>query len=263
MNEPEKKWLFELQSITKSFGPLRVLDRISLSIELGKTTVIIGPSGCGKTVLLKHLILLVRPDRGRLIFDGMRIDRLPESKLIPVRRRCGFLFQAGALFDSQTVAQNVAFPLLQHTKLPQRTIDQLVEEKLQLVGMGHLGARLPAELSGGQQRRVALARAIALAPEVILYDEPTTGLDPIRADTINELIIKLQRDLQITSVVVTHDMNSAYKIGDRIVMLDKGRILTDGTPEQIQQSDNPHVQQFIQGRSEGFNGNHLDEEDKS
>jgi len=179
-----------------------------------------------------------------------------------VRRRCGFLFQAGALFDSQTVAQNIAFPLWQHTNLPQEKVDRLVREKLELVGMAHFGDRYPSQLSGGQQKRIALARAIALSPEVILYDEPTTGLDPIRADTINELILKLQRELRITSIVVTHDMNSAYKIADRIVMLDKGRILIDGTAEEIRASSNTRVQHFIQGRSEKINydrdkgGNH-------
>ena len=259
MTPQPQKWLFDLQNVRKSFNSLPVLREINLRIEAGRTTVIIGPSGCGKTVLLKHLILLIRPDTGAIFFDGQRIDNLPESELIPFRRRCGFLFQAGALFDSQTVAQNVAFPLLQHTRLSLRHIDELVHEKLQLVGLEHLAQRLPAELSGGQQKRVALARAIALAPEVVFYDEPTTGLDPIRADTINELILKLQRELKITSVVVTHDMSSAYKIADRIVLLDEGRILADGTPDQIRSSPNPRLQQFIHGRGETFNHQTINE----
>jgi len=256
------KTLFELRGVCKSFGRLKVLDDMRLNIERGKTTVVIGPSGCGKTVLIKHLIMLLRPDRGEIYFDGERIDHLKEYQLMKVRRRCGFLFQAGALFDSQTVAQNIAFPLWQHTNLPQEKVDRLVREKLELVGMAHFGDRYPSQLSGGQQKRIALARAIALSPEVILYDEPTTGLDPIRADTINELILKLQRELRITSIVVTHDMNSAYKIADRIVMLDKGRILIDGTAEEIRASSNTRVQHFIQGRSEKINydrdkgGNH-------
>jgi len=260
MIDQHSKYLFEMENVIKRFGRHKVLDTINLRIETGKTTVIIGPSGCGKTVLLKHLILLIRPDKGQIIFDGARIDELGEAQLIPVRRRCGFLFQAGALFDSQTVAQNVAFPLSLHTRLPEHSIAELVEEKLALVGLAHLGDRLPAELSGGQQKRVALARAIALAPDVILYDEPTTGLDPIRADTINELILKLQRELKITSVVVTHDMNSAYKIADRIVMLDRGKIVADGAPDQIRNSPAPAVQRFIQGRSEALDHPSPDED---
>ncbi len=250
MNEPSNNILFELRNIKKSFGKLIVLDDLNMTIARGKTTVVIGPSGCGKTVLLKHLIVLMRPDRGQVFFDDVRIDNLNEDKLIPMRRRCGFLFQAGALFDSETVARNIGFPLLQHTKYPQKTIDRIVAEKLGLVGMSNLENRLPSQLSGGQQKRIALARAIALSPEVILYDEPTTGLDPIRAETINDLIIKLQQELKITSIVVTHDMNSAYKIADRIVMLNQGKIVADGTPDQIRNSDNKHVKNFIRGRTE-------------
>ncbi|MCP4711999.1 MAG: ATP-binding cassette domain-containing protein, partial [Planctomycetes bacterium] len=203
MNDSNHKNIFELHGISKSFGEVKVLDDISLVIEAGKTTVVIGPSGCGKTVLLKHLIVLIRPDRGAVFFDGARIDKLKEKQLIPVRRRCGFLFQAGALFDSENVAQNVGFPLLQHTNYTQKEIDKLVHERLELVGLAGLENRMPGELSGGQQKRIALARAIALAPEVVFYDEPTTGLDPIRADRINELIIKLQNELNITSIAVT------------------------------------------------------------
>ncbi len=222
---------------------------IDLAIKRGSTTVIIGASGCGKTVLLRHLIVLLRPERGEVFFGGGRIDNLRESQLIAVRRRCGYLFQAGALFDSLSVAENVAFPLLEHTDYSSDEIAQLVRDKLELVGMTGFEERLPAELSGGQQRRVALARAIALAPEALLYDEPTTGLDPIRADIINELIIKLQRHRDITSVVVTHDMASAYKIGDRIVMLKDGGIVADGSPEEIRNSGQEDVQEFIQGQS--------------
>lgn len=249
MNDTNHKNIFELRGISKSFGDLKVLDDVSLAIETGKTTVIIGPSGCGKTVLLKHLMVLIRPDRGEVFFDGARIDKLKEKQLIPVRRRCGFLFQAGALFDSETVAQNVGFPLLQHTNYTQKEIDKLVHERLELVGLAGLEKRMPGELSGGQQKRIALARAIALAPEAVLYDEPTTGLDPIRSDTINELIIKLQNELNITSIAVTHDMNSAYKIADRIIMLDQGRVIADGNPDQIRNSADQRVQRFIRGQS--------------
>jgi phospholipid/cholesterol/gamma-HCH transport system ATP-binding protein len=249
--------LYLLEGVCKSFGREKVLEDFDFHIERGKTTVVIGPSGCGKTVLIKHLNVLLRPDKGSVFFDGVRIDNLPEKELIPVRRRCGFLFQAGALFDSQTVEQNVAFPLLQHTRYSYAKIRRMVHEKLEMVGMIGFEDRLPSELSGGQQKRVALARAIALSPEVILYDEPTTGLDPIRSDIINELIIKLQNELQITSVVVTHDMKSAYKIGDRIVMLGKGKIIADGTAADIRNSADEQVRQFIEGRSTPLAGDQL------
>jgi len=244
--------LFELRGVCKRFGKVAALEQVSLRIERGQTTVILGPSGCGKTVLLKHLIVLMRPDRGQVLFDGVRIDNAGERELIAVRRRCGFLFQAGALFDSETVEQNVAFPLLQHTQYPAATVGRLVREKLALVGMSEMGGRLPGELSGGQRKRVALARAIALAPEVVMYDEPTTGLDPIRAETINDLIVKLQRELQITSVVVTHDLNSAHKVADRIVMLLAGRVIADGTPADIRNHRDERVQAFLQARGEGL-----------
>ena len=246
--------LFEMRGVSKSFGKVQVLEDLDLGIEAGKTTVIIGPSGCGKTVLIKHLIGLIRPDKGEVLFDGTRIDKFSEEELIAVRRRCGFLFQAGALFDSETVAQNVGFALFQHTDYPLEKINRLVREKLEMVGLSAMEDRLPSALSGGQRKRVALARAMALAPEVILYDEPTTGLDPIRAETINELINKLQHDLKITSIVVTHDMNSAYKIADRIVMLSRGTIIADGTEQEIRNSPDERVKRFIQGQSERMNG---------
>ncbi|MCK5271279.1 MAG: ABC transporter ATP-binding protein [Sedimentisphaerales bacterium] len=267
MKLTKDKVLFELRGLSKWFGNVEVLRDLDLDIEKGRTTVIIGPSGCGKTVLLKHLIMLMRPNHGTIHFDGRRIDNLSEKKLSLVRRRFGFLFQAGALFDSQTVAENVAFAISQHTRLSERKTTWIVREKLKMVGLEHLEDRYPSELSGGQRKRVALARAIALEPEVILYDEPTTGLDPIRADAINELIIKLQRELRpaldragrtdqpteaVTSIAVTHDMNSAYKIADRIVMLSQGHIIADGNTEQIRASKDERVQQFIQGRSEGL-----------
>jgi len=244
--------LFELRGVSKRFGKVEALRDVDFQIERGKTTVVIGPSGCGKTVLLKHLIVLIRPEQGQVLFDSVRIDNETESRLVAMRRRCGFLFQAGALFDSETAAQNVAFPLIQHTDYPAAKIEKLALEKLAMVGLRDFAQRLPGELSGGQRKRVALARAIALSPEVILYDEPTTGLDPIRAETINDLIIKLQNELKITSIVVTHDMHSANKVGDRIVMLSRGRIVADGTPEEIQNSPNEELQQFLQGRSEGL-----------
>ena len=245
MTQPSENIIFELKGVTKLFQHTQVLDNIDLCIERGKATTIIGPSGCGKTVLLKHLIVLIRPTKGQVFFDGHRIDALSENRLIEYRRRWGFLFQSGALFDSQTVEDNVAFPIRQHAHLPEKQIRDLVHEKLELVGLTHTKNRLPSELSGGQQKRVALARAIALSPEVIFYDEPTTGLDPIRAQTIDELIVKLQNQLNITSIVVTHDMSSVYHIADRVVMLDKGAVIADGNVNDIRNSYDEKVKRFV------------------
>jgi phospholipid/cholesterol/gamma-HCH transport system ATP-binding protein len=239
----------ELRNVSKRFGRLVVLHDLSLSIERGQSLVVIGASGTGKSVMLKHIVGLLRPDHGEVWVDGKRIDNLPERELVDVRTRFGFLFQMGALFDSLTVAENVAFPVVEHTHKPPEEIAAIVAQKLRQVGLPDAGPKMPGELSGGQKKRVALARAIALDPEVILYDEPTTGLDPIRSDVINELILKLQRELKVTSIVVTHDMNSAFKVADRIVMLHEGHIIFDGTPEQIQTSENEHVKRFVQGEA--------------
>jgi phospholipid/cholesterol/gamma-HCH transport system ATP-binding protein len=238
-----------LKNLTKQFGDNVVLDNISLAIEKGKTTVIIGPSGCGKTVLVKHLIVLLRPSSGEVYFKKRRIDNLSENALNKVRTHYGFLFQGGALFDSLSVAGNIMFPVLQHCKIRDwREVEELVKAKLAMVGLDGFQNFFPANLSGGQRKRVALARAIALNPEVILYDEPTTGLDPIRADIINELILKLQRELGETTVVVTHDMKSAYKIADRIIMLHHGKIIADGGGDHIRNHPHPVVHQFIHGQ---------------
>ena len=237
------------QNLTKRFGDALVLDAVSLAIEEGKTTVIIGPSGCGKTVFMKHLIVLERPTSGQVFFRQQRVDELDERELAKIRTRFGFCFQMGALFDSLTVYENVTFPIRQHIKIiDSKTLDELVKQKLALVGMDGYQQHYPAELSGGQKKRVALARAIAMNPDVICYDEPTTGLDPITSDIINELILKLQRQLKGTSVVVTHDMKSAYKIADRIVMFYKGKIIADGDAEHIRNHPHDIVQQFIEGR---------------
>jgi phospholipid/cholesterol/gamma-HCH transport system ATP-binding protein len=241
--------IVELKNVHKQFGRLVVLDGVSLAIEPGSSVVIIGASGTGKSVLLKHMVGLLRPDRGEVCFEGRRIDNLSERKLMEVRTHFGFLFQMGALFDSLTVADNVAFPIREHTSKPVAEIERIVRSKLGMVGLPDIGRKMPAELSGGQRKRVALARAIAMSPKVILYDEPTTGLDPIRSDVINELILKLQRDLQITSITVTHDMNSAFKIADRIIMLHEGKLYFDGTAEQVRQTDDPVVKQFVTGEA--------------
>jgi phospholipid/cholesterol/gamma-HCH transport system ATP-binding protein len=240
----------ELINVHKRFGHLVVLNGVSLEVERGQSLVIIGASGSGKSVMLKHMVGLLKPDSGEIWFDGHRIDELPERKLMDVRKRFGFLFQMGALFDSLSVADNVGFPLVEHTKKPPEEIAQIVKRNLTLVGLPEIGKKMPGELSGGQKKRVALARAISLNPEVVAYDEPTTGLDPVRADVINELIIKLQRELQITSVVVTHDMNSAFKVGNRIVMLHEGKLIIDGTPDEIRNSDNPIVRRFVIGEAD-------------
>ncbi len=241
--------VLEVRNLTKKFGSKLVLDNISLSIEKGKTTVVIGPSGCGKTVLIKHLIVLLRPTEGQVYFNGQRIDDLGERELDKVRLHFGFLFQGGALFDSLSVAENIMFPIRQHYKITNyENIEELIKAKLAMVGLDGHQNYYPANLSGGQKKRVALARAIALNPEVILYDEPTTGLDPIRADIINELILKLQRELSVTTIIVTHDMKSAYKVADRIIMLHNGKIIADGDADHIRNHPHHIVQQFINGQ---------------
>ncbi len=241
--------IIRLRKVSKAFDGLKVLDRVNLEIQRGATTVVIGPSGCGKSVLLKHMIGLLRPDKGRVFFDDYEISSMSERRLVDVRKRIGFLFQGGALFDSMTVAGNVTFPLVEHRMgTPAERADRC-HKVLSVVGMDTFENRYPEELSGGQKKRVALARAIVLGPEVILYDEPTTGLDPIRADLINELILKLQDLLGTTAVVVTHDMASARKVGTRIVMLHDGHFIADAAPDQLNRLDNEAVARFIEGRA--------------
>lgn len=237
-----------LVDLHKRFRELVVLDGADLALKAGETTVIIGESGSGKSVLLNHIVRLLRPDRGEVYFHDLRIDNIPERELAELRPRFGYLFQLSALFDSMTVGQNVAFPVVEHTRKDRGEIQQIVKQRLAMVGLDGIQSKWPAELSGGQKKRVALARAIALEPEVILYDEPTTGLDPPRADEINELIIKLKRELAVTSVVVTHDMASARKVADRIVMLYRGKFIFDGTPESIERCEDARVRCFVEGR---------------
>ncbi len=241
--------IIELRGVSKRFGSLVVLDRLDLAIEEGKTTVVIGESGTGKSVLLKHIVCLMRPDEGEIYFRGERIDNLREDDLVSYRKRMGFLFQLSALFDSMTVGENIAFPITQHLHKSDKEINRIVAEKLRHVGLDGLQHRRTGEISGGQKKRVALARAIALDPEVVLYDEPTTGLDPVRADVINELILRMNKKLNVTSIVVTHDMVSAYKVGDRIVMLNEGKIIAEGTPQYFKETDNPAVRRFVDGHA--------------
>jgi len=224
---------------------------VNLGIEEGETVTIIGGSGCGKSVLLKHIVGLLKPDAGEIEVDGREITRLEMKGLAEVQKKFGVLFQGAALFDSLTVGENVAFGLRMLTNLGERVIRKRVSEKLSLVGLEAIEDLMPAELSGGMKKRVALARAIAMNPKYILYDEPSTGLDPIMADVINNLILDLQEKLKITSIAVTHDMVTAYKISDRIAMLYEGRIEEVGKPEEIKNTRNPVVRQFINGSSEG------------
>ena len=237
--------------VDKSFGDNKVLRGTNLSVRRGETTVIIGRSGCGKSVLLKHMIGLLKPDRGEVFVDGTEVTALGHRGLFELRRKFGMLFQSAALFDSLTVWENVGLGLIEHSDLSTEEIRSRATEKLALVGLRGIEDVKPAELSGGMKKRVGLARAIAMDPKIILYDEPTTGLDPIMADVINELICNLKNTLNITSVVVTHDMTSAYKIGDRIAMLYEGQIIYDGTPEDVKCCGHPVIQQFVEGRAEG------------
>ncbi len=234
--------------LRKSFGGLKVLDDFSLDIPEAKTTVIMGPSGCGKSVTLKHMVGLLKPDAGEIYFDGRRIDQLDENDLAPVRLQIGLLFQMSALFDSMTVAENIEFPLIEHTSMTRAQRAVKIAEALSRVDLAGAEKKLPSELSGGQRKRIALARAIVLRPRVVLYDEPTTGLDPIRADGINELILRLNRTLGVTNVVVTHDLVSAQKVADRVVVMLEGRIVADGTYAQVARHEDRRVQNFLAGR---------------
>lgn len=233
----------------KSFGRLRVLTGVSIDFPRGRTTVVLGPSGCGKSVLLKHLVVLEKPSKGEVWFESTRIDQLSEVQLGPVRRRIGFLFQGSALFDSLTVFENVAFPLREHRVRTGSEIDDRVMRVLRMVGLPEKAKQMPADLSGGQRKRIALARAIVLEPAVVLYDEPTTGLDPIRADVINELVLKLREELNITGIVVTHDLHSAFKLADRLVMLHDGKVRLQGVPELFRESTDDLVRRFLAGEA--------------
>lgn len=243
--------MIKIEDLYKSFGDKKVLRGVNLEVEPGESMVVIGGSGSGKSVLIKHIIGLLKPDSGRVIIKGMDISSLKERELYEVRRTFGMLFQGAALFDSLTVWENVAFTLLRHAKISEEEARSIASAKLRLVGLSGVEDLMPSELSGGMRKRVGLARAIAHEPEIILYDEPTTGLDPIMADAINDLIIELRERLHVTSVAITHDMKSAYKIADRIAMLYEGKIIEVGTPEEIKNTSNPVVRQFITGSAVG------------
>jgi len=238
-------------NLQKSFGDNQVLRGVVLEVQQGESMVVIGGSGSGKTVLIKCTIGLMRPDEGEIYVDGQEITSLNEQKMSEVRKKFGMLFQWGALFDSLPVWENVGFGLRWQTHLKDEEIRRIATEKLELLGLKNVEDLMPSQLSGGMKKRVSLARAIAIEPEILLYDEPTTGLDPIMADAINELIIQMKEKLKVTSITITHDMKSAYHIADRIAMLCQGKIIEVGSPEEIKNSKNPIVQQFIQGKSEG------------
>lgn len=243
--------MIEIKDVFKNFGENRVLRGVDLTIKKGETMVILGRSGCGKSVMLKLIMGLLKPDSGQIFVNGDEITSFKDNRLNKLRQKFGMLFQGAALFDSMTVDGNVGLALREHTHLKEEEIARKVKNKLKLVGLTGVENLKPAELSGGMKKRVGLARAIAMDPEYVLYDEPTTGLDPIMADVINELIICLRNSLSITSIAVTHDIVSAYKIADRIAMLYEGRIVFIGTPEEVKKTDNPVVRQFVEGSSQG------------
>lgn len=243
--------MIDIRSVSKFFNSHKVLNDLSLTINTGETCVIIGRSGCGKSVLLKHIVGILKPDEGSILIDGQEITKFTEVEWNVIRMKIALVFQGGALFDSMTVGENVGFGLIEHQRVAQKELLERVEEALCTVDLCGIANLMPSELSGGMKKRVALARAICIKPEIILYDEPTTGLDPITADSINDLIKSLHDKLKVTSIVVTHDMKSAYKIADRIAMMYQGKIIAEGTPAEIQNTDHPVVHQFINGLAKG------------
>ncbi|OGP51605.1 MAG: ABC transporter ATP-binding protein [Deltaproteobacteria bacterium RBG_13_43_22] len=240
--------MIRLINIHKSFRSQQVLRDLSLTIPSGQTTVIIGRSGGGKSVLLKHIMGLIRPDSGEIWIDDQEINQLKQRDLYRVRKRFGMLFQEGALFDSMSVGENVAFPIREHKKMTHLELEKAVSEKLALVGLSGIEKKMPSELSGGMRKRVALARAMALDPDIMLFDEPTTGLDPILTAAIDHLIIETQKRFQMTCVVISHDIQSVFRIAHNIVMLFEGKIIEGGTPEVFRQSTNKMVQDFLLGQ---------------
>ncbi|MGD0262006.1 MAG: ABC transporter ATP-binding protein [Verrucomicrobiota bacterium] len=242
--------MIEVRDLKKRFGAHSILDGVTFRIEKGESVVIIGRSGGGKSVLLKHLIGLLSPDAGQVLIDGENIVPMNERQLLRVRRKFGMLFQSAALFDSMTVAENVGFAFRRDRSLPKKEIRQKVAEMLEMVDLPGTEDKQPSELSGGMKKRVGLARAIIYHPQIILYDEPTTGLDPIASDSIDKLILRVRDRLDVTTVVVTHDMRSARRLGQRIMLLHKQRIYATGTPDEIFNSQDPVVRQFVEGVSD-------------
>jgi phospholipid/cholesterol/gamma-HCH transport system ATP-binding protein len=243
--------MIEVKDIHKSFGRQKVLDGVNLKVEAGKTTVIIGRSGGGKSVLLKHLIGLLKPDSGQVLVDDVDITKLNDRDLNEIRKKFGMLFQEAALFDSMNVRENVAFPLREHARMGEKEIREVVADRLRAVGLTGVEEKMPSELSGGMRKRVGLARAIAMHPRIVLFDEPTTGLDPVMTEAINRLILDTQERYDLTCVVISHDLQSIFKIGHKIAMLYEGQIVAYGTPDDIRSSDNPVIRQFMAGGIEG------------
>lgn len=243
--------MIRLAGLHKSFGTKKVLTGLDLEVQKGENRVIIGGSGSGKSVILKHIIGILKPDTGEVIIDGININTLDENELYEARKKFGMLFQMAALFDSMNVWENVGFALRRHKGMSSDKVREIAVEKLRMVGLVGAENLMPSELSGGMKKRVGLARAIVHDPEILLYDEPTTGLDPIMADAINDLIIQMREKLSVTSVAITHDMSSAYKIADSISMLYEGKIIATGTPEEVRNTDNPVLRQFISGSAKG------------
>lgn len=247
----KKEAVISVKNLVKNFGSRRILNGISLDIYSGETLVVMGGSGCGKSTFLRHLIGAIRPDSGEIWMFGRDIAKLNEDEMHEVRKKFGMLFQSGALFDSMTVGENIALPLREHTQLDESIINIIIKMKLELVGLRGFENLMPSQLSGGMKKRVGLARAIVMDPTIVFYDEPTAGLDPVMTGVVDKLTIDLTKKLHITSVVVTHDMNSVFRIADRIVMLHLGEVLQIGTPDEIRHSKDPIVQQFISGEAEG------------
>ncbi|NPA82398.1 MAG: ABC transporter ATP-binding protein [Epsilonproteobacteria bacterium] len=244
--------MIKLINVYKSFGKKHVLRGVNLTIEPNKTTVILGPSGSGKSTIIKHMVALLKPDKGEVWVEGINLAEATEEQIFAVRKRVGFLFQSGALFDSMNIYDNTAFPLREHTKLSEKEIEVEVRKRLEMVGLkfeevAHL---YPDELSGGMQKRAGLARTIILNPEIILYDEPTSGLDPITSDLISRMILKLQHEMGTTSVVISHDIKESFKIADKMAMLYEGKIIAYGDPEFFKTTDNPIIRRFIDGISD-------------
>ena len=247
MAGPAEDPIIRVKDLYKSFGDNRVLSGINLDVETGTTCVILGGSGSGKTVLMKHMIGLLKPDSGQVFIDGEDIVPLGTDSLEEVRRKFGMVFQGAALFDSMTVYENVSFPLREHKKgLSESQIRETVHQKLDIVGLQNVDDKFPSDLSGGMRKRVGLARAIILDPKIVLYDEPTTGLDPITTDYVDEMILTAKKSLNVTSVVISHDIASAFKVADKIAFLSKGLIVEQGTPQSLRHSEHPAVKLFLQ-----------------
>jgi phospholipid/cholesterol/gamma-HCH transport system ATP-binding protein len=239
------------KNIFKSFGPKHILRGVDLEVSPGEVFFIIGQSGAGKSVLVKHLVGLLMPDKGQIFLDDLEITSLSEKEFYPVRKRCAMVFQNSTLFDSMTLQENVALPIRKHRDVTQKQAMEMALEKLRLVGMHHYATRVPADFGDGMQKKVAIARALTLDPEYVIFDEPTTGIDPISAAMVDKLIRHLSDNLGVTSIVISHDLRSIFGIADRIAMLYKGQFILDGTRDDFLNSDNPIVQQFINGRPDG------------